>query len=373
MANTQDLPNLDAQIDQQIAAQQGGVAPVVLPPPAIVSGENGQISMSEEELNKIAENDLSGLPNMDAIIDGKINNPAQKQTLPDPTIAGPQFITDTFNHVGKLFGEGFKMPDGVTAENFTEKLLETMAPLYQKNISPEALELNEILANNGTVDDYIGRVNQEKGYQGMTPDDALYNYYKDQHGKTDDNPDGLEEAELKDYISKMDPVKRKIEGLEIKKALINAQNERMEQKNNELAGQREIQRKEQINAVKIDMEKKANETIAQVGNITDIFGIPVSKGELDAFNNEFKQLILPDEKGISPATKLLYNDKVLYKLLYIANKSGAVKDLIQEAKNQDIRELKNSLQIEPVVHSGNATSQLQGGIDYDKLSAPARN
>src|SRR3990167_6096668 len=93
-----------------------------------------------------------GLKDIDAILDAHQGTPPPAGANP-PASAPPasaDYIQGTFEHFKKNFGEGYEVPKDVTAENYLDKVYETLMPAFQKSISPQAMHLHNFLSKGGS-------------------------------------------------------------------------------------------------------------------------------------------------------------------------------------------------------------------------------
>jgi len=319
---------------------------------------------------------MNGLPNLDTVIDKHAGTPPPAASKPgEPGNDGKgtpgtpgDFMVETFNHFKETFGENFQIPKDVTKETFLDKVFETLYPAFEQSLSPQAVHLHNYLSNGGTMDDYVKQFGSVADYSKMKPEDKLISYYLRTIGKSETNPDGLDETAIKDYVSKMDQITKlekarqaeielkKIDDSENQKVLLHLQNQNRE--------------KQAKNITKL--KDSAQKTIESLGEVKDVFGIPVTSDEVKRFNEEFPQLITPDEKGVAPIHKLIYDNQLLYKLLFVASKAGDIQDIFNSAANQNTRDLKDKLSGKPPAYQSNKKPNAMT-IDYDALSRPAQD
>lgn len=364
------LPNLD----NQIQVQPNGTTPSANPNPAPDGNGLPNLPNTQDVLDALNSN-MSALPNMDDYFQN--NPPAPNPNPNDPPAPNPNgngnpnpgdFISETFGLMQQAFGEGFKAPENVTKENFLQAVYESLYPSFQQTLRPEVKALNDYLANGGDLAAWQQQLNQQASYKTMPADDLLFNYYKENIGHSEENPDGLSDDQVRAYLSKKDPAEKQIDAMKIRKAL----DQQFELEQREMATRQAETNKQELERYRNELSTNAKNTVGKVGNISEIYGIPVSPNEVQQFNANFEKLILPDETGVSPAQKILYDDVNLYKLLFIASKSGQIKDILTDAQNRQIQDLKGSLQGNPSAFQSNQAWNATGGVNLDALTMPAR-
>lgn len=344
--------------------------------------ENIEVPSLDVDLIKAIDDSEGVIPNLDEVMDkvlAKGENPDFQNQLndnADPAASSSQtqapssvdFIENTFGLFKQQLGDAFEVPKEVTKENFLDKVFEGLMPFYQKTLDPKVLEIQNHLQAGGSLEDYLAVQRQVVDIKSMPADDLLFEYYKEQMGKSEQNPNGLSEDQIKAYLSKKDPVEKTIEANGVKNALLKQQELQREIDRKNAAESKQKEYETYINTLKTD----AINTVKKVGDVKEVFGIPVTKQEVDSFNSQFEKLIVPDESGMSVAQKILYDDTALYKLLFVASRSGYIKDLVTDAQNKGLKDLKQNLSGLPNNFQQNMAWNSQQGPDLDALSRPAK-
>lgn len=214
-----------------------------------------------------------------------------------------------------------------------------------------------------------GKFNQEEfiqKYQGLGDIDTapseniIREYYSRKYGiKSEENPNGVTEEEIDTYIKSQKEQKLlDFTAREFRPQLKNL----MEQEREEIYN-RDYQTFAET------QEKNLNDLFAKTANYDNIYGVKVSKSDLQEFNQELKGFLLP-EKGeqLQPIyvteklSELLSNDETLYQMLYAATKSPKIKEALSGAKESTKRNIESKLGLTPNVGSGSPSAHNSGTI-----------
>ena len=362
----EQVPNLLDKIDAQIAAQgndNGGNPP---------GGDDIPLSGGDDVPLFVpqAEKDIFNKVDQALGNSGKTEEELERERIIAEGGTPPPPATDTiipmvFNSLKKVFGDDYVAPEGVTAENLHEKLIEETHRVYVDALPAEVKEFYSHIKNGGTKETFVQKSNDDIDINKIPTEDLLIaSLSEDLMGE--DNPDAMTEQEVIDYVKSMDPVQKKIMGKNIREKFVAEKEQRMQ-----------AQQMEQEKLFKQRIEDKNKENVQLVTkivdkfkNVKDIYGMPVNQNEIQEFGKEFEQLILRDEKGMSPATKMINDDESFFQLMFLAKRAGYTKEFLREARNQEIDKLKDKLPNQ-AKHFNQKQTNKPGGIDYDKLAAPA--
>lgn len=342
--------------------------------PGIPGGEGAALSFTPDELNSMKD-----LPNIDAVIDAKMGNPpapvggneddankvaAAKAAEQQQSWISPKVLDAVKSKLPA--DKADEILKGINEDNFIETFLNTVTP--QLSITPEAKSFNDFILNGGKAEDFFKMQEKAFDYSKLSPDDALVLKYEMEIGKSEENPDGLSKEEIQAYVNKMDSVERKIMGSQFKNALVREQQAQIAEQTQQLQTQQKTQREQE----RLQMTEVAKNIVGKFQNISEIYGIPVKKEDVDSFNKDFHTLVTPDENGVVPAAKLLSDDEVMYKLLFIAHKSGQIPELLSSARGKQIQQIKDTLSPNPPTRQGAGGVNNKNEIDIDKLAEPER-
>ena len=232
-------------------------------------------------------------------------------------------------------GEGsFKMPEFEPEKEYDvllDFLAKSLQPSYD-DIPEEAKEIIE-LHKQGIYDPekYAAEREQLHSIMTMPADDLLFDIYKTNYGKSEQNPKGYEDDDIKEYISKMSKIAKDQEAnaarIEIRKQFGDIE---AKKKIHQVSREKQI---EELNAQKKELSKKLIE--ANKEN-TEFFGIQASKAEIDEYQKVFPDLVkLDPETGTSKLIDWLQSDQTLYQLGFLFHKgSDYVKALIAKEKKE---------------------------------------
>ena len=214
-----------------------------------------------------------------------------------------------------------------------------------------------------------GKFNQEEfiqKHQGLGDVDTapseniIREYYSRKYGiKSEENPNGVTEEEVDTYIKSQKE----------QKLLDFTAREFRPQLKNLIEQEREEIYNRDYQAFAETQEKNLNDLFAKTANYDNIYGVKVSKSDLQEFNQELKGFLLP-EKGeqLQPIyvteklSELLSNDETLYQMLYAATKSPKIKEALSGAKESTKRNIESKLGLTPNVGSGSPSAHNSGTI-----------
>lgn len=217
-------------------------------------------------------------------------------------------------------------------------------------------------------DDFINR------YQGIGDIDkapsetVIREFYTKKHGlKSDENPNGVTQEEIDAYIGM----------LKEKNILDFTARDFRPQLKNMVETEKQQQYDQQFDQV-INLQKEnLNNLFAITEKYDNIYGVKVSKPELEAFNKEVEDFLLP-KKGeqVVPMyvtekfAKLLSNDETLYQMLFAATREAQIKDNQTRAKESTKRAIEDKLGLRPNVGGGSPSAHNSGTVTPSLWSIP---
>jgi hypothetical protein len=249
--------------------------------------------------------------------------------------------------------EGFKLPDGITKDNEKQLLEQQLKTKYgtKPTLHPLAQQIQDMSEKNPNIDinDLIGGVQQDFiDLKGKTVDEKIAIHLYSHYGQYDEkeNPEGLTDDDIKDYISKLN----KIERTELAKQI----EDNVKKYNDELLKSYDEKRKSEFLAnydKTVELNNKfVSEIETKISNVNSLFGISVSPEDKKAFIEEFRSFITPDKETMErPIDKLLSDDVTLFKLFVIAAKFGEEKVIehITKGKESAKEEIFRKLKLTP--------------------------
>lgn len=257
-------------------------------------------------------------------------------------------------------GEGsFKLPE-FTPETEHKVLLDFIAKSLEPDfgdIPDEAKEIIE-LHKKGLYDPdkYASKKEQIRSIEKMSSDDLLFNVYKQNHGKTEENPDGYTDEDITEYLKVMPKIAKDREANELREAIKKQYNDtEVQTKISNLSREKQI---EELNNNKIELTKKLIET--NKDNV-DFFGIQASKAEVEEYQKVFPDLVkLDPATGSSKLVDWLQSDQVLYQLGFLFHKgSDYLKNKVAAEKKEVKEKIDSKL--------GNQSDLNKTGLDQTKV------
>lgn len=338
------------------------------------------IKKTPEQIEKEISEGLKGEkvytdPEVELEPENKEQNPIVKEEKPVET---PEF---TFHPTWDLIkseyeaqlGVGsFKMPEGITKENEGKMLLDFLTENLQngeidENIPAAAKEIIE-LHKKGTFDEaeWIRQRQYRQNIESMSTDDVLFNAYKNEYGKTEENKDGYSDEEIKEFLGKKSKLEKDIEAKNIKEAY----KAHAAEVQNQSRAHYEQQMIKEIEIGNIEKEKIANQLITANVNKAEFLGVPFSKAETEEYNKFFRNAVKIDPKtGTSALYDLLQSDDVIYEIGAILWKGGskAIKEKIAQAKNSTKEEIEKKLGVKADLKAASADEQNPQLVDWKKF------
>lgn len=250
--------------------------------------------------------------------------------------------------------EGFVMPEGITAETEDKLFRDAIAKKFgiePQELHPLAKQIQTMTNDNPnlTINDIVNSMSiQYIDPSKMSVDEKISFDLFSRYGRYDENnnPDGLTDEDVSDYISKLS----KIQKNEMSKQI----EANIEAYNKELTNKYEEQQKKQFDAAYDDIvneiDKYTKKLSGDLTNVDKVYGIPVSQEEHEVYLKEFKEALIPNkESRRRPIDQILSDDMTLYKMFLMATKFGEEKviEAITQGKETAKKELFEKLKITP--------------------------
>ena len=225
---------------------------------------------------------------------------------------------------------GVEPPADLTAETEMDRFFDVVKgkvvtqPTPPPNIHPVAAELNQKLTHpNFKMDEWVLQQSRIANMDKLEGKEFLKAYFQFQY------PDAAPEKidSIVSSIEKSGMIE--LQELQYKKEWTEAK-ARQEQ-DYQARTQQEQQRYLQEESVRVQSELQS--LFANTQNLSEIYGVRVSKAELDTFNSTFSELVKRDANGQIPIMSLLQSNEDLYKFAFIAiNGDQKIKAALTNAK-----------------------------------------
>jgi hypothetical protein len=326
-----------------------------------------------QENTDIATNTSAG-KEADGKVPGNAAETAGKDTINTPEA---KWFEKPFKALQKRLGltdEEFKIPEGLTEENYDEKYNEllwehTEREGEESKLHPELKKINDLIQKGVDYKEALGAYERMNNLESLSDKELVALSLKQQFGKTEQKPDGWDEDKINERIAKMDnsgyleiEAQRLRDNIKFEKENINA---RYEQSIKE-------QRKQEFQKLESARTEQINKSLEYLSGIKDVYGLPVSKAEINEFKDDFKYLVTPNEKGISPMAELLQSNENLVKIAYFLRKGDdKLRTALTKAKEDAKKSIIDKLDDEPKVVKKVAPYLNEAAIDLEKLSQGA--
>ena len=265
-------------------------------------------------------------------------------------------------------GEGkFKMPEGVTKENEFEQLIGFLQSNLEPNLEGVPEEAREIieLHRKGEYDpqEYFQKRSVEQGGIRNLPDkEFLFQMYKARDGKSDKNPDGLTDQEIREDLNKLSKLELRDKALNARTAV----NRNIQERKQKEEQDRTQKMHEAIEKYETERRKIASKVVNQLQGKKEAFGIPIPEEDKKQFDEKgfWEMVKLNPKTGMNKVAELLSDDKVLYEVayhLYKGNLSGVISDAKEGVKKNIQDKLDRTLE-----HQKGGT-RVEKPVDRSKL------
>lgn len=216
-----------------------------------------------------------------------------------------------------------KLPEGKTEEDL---ILESMLANAGPDVGDDDFLAEYITKKsdpNFNREEHINSYVQRNQLAKLPNEDLIRTVYKTSHGKTDERPDGYTDEQIDEYIKGLNPIQRDQMASQIRGQLQEQQRQANEQR---VAKQR------------ADFEAEVMRTSKQFENETDFFGIKVEPDKAKEFNTRFPNYFKPQADGLTPFQKLMNDDALVYKMLYLLDQEGAVLKTLESNAKEGTKE-----------------------------------
>lgn len=237
-----------------------------------------------------------------------------------------------------------------------------------QDLHPDAKRFNEALKSGTKPEEFFKEYTEPSAELNLPDDQFMFNYLKNQNGKTEENENGWTDEDIQERVNRM-----KESGVLETQAFDYKQKRRqeIEQQRAQQQQEAENQQSEQSKTVKDKQEKAFNQLMNEVDKIENIGGVKVAPEEHKEFKEVFSNLLKPvsEDNDVRPLDMLLHNNTELYKMLYMYYQgtekfNKTLTEAKEEVKNQFIQKLN----LNPDVGSGQ--SREPNTVDVSKFASP---
>jgi hypothetical protein len=297
----------------------------------VISEINLDAMVEPEGSQVINENAQYGkLKNIDEQIDKEKTDPAaviktediksdpaattQTTTDTTKTTTLPEYITKPFEDLRVKLGidaKDFKMPEGLTKENYFEKLTDAIyenTDFGDQQFHPELAKINDLINKGIPFEKAISEYSKFNDINNLQPKELVELSLKQNYGKSESNPNGWDDEKIKTTLEKMEQSGYLDIEAEKIKSNHNSQQKTIAENLSKQHLDQVNKDKEKVNAVR---QEQVQKSLDYLNTLTDVYGVPLSKQEINEFKDDFKYLTSPDETGVAPLVKLLQSNENL--------------------------------------------------------------
>lgn len=265
-------------------------------------------------------------------------------------------------------GEGtFKMPENLSKENEYEELLNflerSLEPNYQ-DIPDEIREQIE-LHKEGKYDPttyFSQRAPSSNDILSLPDKDFMFNVYKSKNGKSENNPEGWDDADIDEFLSKKSKIELHEMAQSTRQKIVENRTIQQAKQAEKLAKAQE----EELTKIIQEKENRAKETVNRNLKTNDFFGIVLNDSDKRQFDRDFLEMTKIDKKtGTNKLGEILSDDDMLYKVAMFVWKSEGLKGYITELK-ENIKE-ETAKKLDPVLEQRKGSVKMANPVDRSKL------
>lgn len=233
-----------------------------------------------------------------------------------------------------------------------KQVLEAIAEIYsQPDLHPEVARIQEYVDKGGKVEDYFHQISQTDRLLNLEDDKALmFEVYKNQYGKSEQRPKGLDDEKIKDMLSKKEAVGvLAIEAFQTREAL-EKQKANREQENATYARKGAIDPKDPQQVQKMQASIEANVRQVVKSNGGKLYGLDLSKaGSEDEFVRLGKYYFTPDQKGVTPYQRVMSGNGNMIKAMLLVHlaEQGYIDASLLEKANSGKRSILKRMPTQP--------------------------
>lgn len=279
---------------------------------------------------------------------------------PKPTGFNPSPIWGVFK---EKFG--IDAPQDLSPENELEVISSTIEKIKPNDVKlhPMALDLNQKLADpEFSFDQWAEDINAGQKILTLKGRDFFQKCIPLEY------PDATED-DIEEMISEFESSGRlKSEELRMKKEI----RTRQEQDRERIMTEAKANQDKAINEANQKIEAELINLFAETKKVTEIYGVPISEADREAFNSTFRELTKRNESGKMPLSDLLQSNMDIWKYAFLVlNGSPKIKEALFNAKEGTKAEIFNKLRPQSMTGLGApAASPGPKNVDYSRLKEP---
>jgi len=294
-------------------------------------------------------------------------------TNPDGTETDPEDKSEGFSlqsvraALESKYGK-IELGDDVNDENFLERLVQAKAVKQER--PAEIAQIEAALAKGMTLEQYIEARSFPERMLSLSDRDLVKTYIKAEYGKSDSNPDGMEDEAIDKWLNAREANgDLTIEAVKLRKEFRAQINNRG----------KEIPAQQGSSADTEFQERAKNDVKASVKAIIEegkgtVFGLSLGKPEDETRFNDIARNWLIPEKQNSPSklVKFLQSEGNLVRAAIVldALERGDISKLVAVAKDQGKKLILGGLDIDPSKQSVKRASSPKD-VDLDALARPS--
>ena len=266
------------------------------------------------------------------------------------------------------YGADIEVPETITEDNYIEFVQQAAL----SNLHPEARRLQAAIEAGQNPEEFFRSYGNIEARLKMSDTDLMRMAYKEQYGKSEENPDGWDDDQLEVALKKSDDNGRlMIEAQEYRKQL----RMNLAKRKEEGASYGQPKRKDFSDPkVQTEFKELVRKGVSPLLKEKTLYGLDIGKPEVrNQLTERVEYLLRPDPNtGISPTVKLLQSNDGLIRaaiLLDMAEK-GAISATVQRRVEQVKKKYLDELDVNPPKGSGGQARD--GGIDLELLGSPAQ-
>jgi len=195
----------------------------------------------------------------------------------------------------------------------------------------------------------------------MNDNDYLFNVYKEENGKSDTNPNGWEDSDIREHLEKMGRIQMTKERKAHEEVAVAKRNQQLQA----IQDQKIQQQRQKVTEMQAVIDSEIKNLELEIAKNPVVNGIRIGESDLKNAIEEYRVLSTYDNSGNRPIYDLFNDEANLFKAyIFLRNDAALLKDLLSAAKSDAAKSILDRTSINPGV--GGATSG--GGF---KLPTPA--
>lgn len=328
--------------------------------------------------------DFASLPDMTQQIKNQLNlnNPPAPPPNPPGTPPGTPLIPNPLEWVKPYEGlnqkikekfTDFELPADIKPENYVDTVMQFIESKYQKpQLDPVIEQLNNEIAKGIPVDKVISQYQEKNNFFTMSPEQRMFVHMKNEIGRSEENPNGLDDEAIRDRVNKLKDVGM----LELQdKQIRDSYQQKMESQNQQQQQKAYEKYIADFQYEEVEREKVVDAELQNISKLDNIAGIPLSQSDKQEFTDTFKFIVKRNPNdGLSILDALLQSNDFLMKAVYLGLRAEPkIRAAITEAKEGVKKNIIEKLDKNPDLNRGQNLTGNPLQIDYDAMVAPESN